>query len=150
MKIVLNIFKLSDKIIYLLLFILILLNFSPLKTQRIAAQGDYPPEWLNYFKIAEWIKQNTPPDTIVCSRKNELFYFFSDRLSVGYLFTRDEEKIINNLRDEKVDYIVVEQLGYKSTELLLVPALNKNSKFFSIVYRLQNPDTALIKFYRDR
>ncbi|MFQ5822933.1 MAG: ArnT family glycosyltransferase [bacterium] len=137
---------LSLKFSPLFLSPILLFYFFPLQQQHIKSQRTYPPNWMNYFRLANWVKQNTPSNTIVSCRKAEFFYLFSDRSVTVYAFTRDDQKLIQRLREQEVDYVVVDQLGYGSTPKYLVPAIQKNPNKFRVVIHLKNPDTYLLEF----
>ncbi len=108
----------------------------------------YPQNFQNYFDLAEWAKNNTPEQSIICCRKPELFFLFSDRKTVWYPFSLDADSVINSMRSNAVDYVVLDQLGFSSTPKYLVPAVNKNSQLFEPVMVIKNPETYLLKFKR--
>jgi len=49
----------------------------------------------------------------------------------------------------KVDFVVLEQLGYSSTGRYLYPAIMKHPDLFQPVMQLQNPDTYLLAFNKE-
>ncbi len=109
------------------------------------AKAPYPPSWQNYFRIARWIRENTPEETVTSCRKSGFFYLFSRRPTCVYLFSEDNAKLIVDMVNKGVDYIVVDQLGYATTPKYLIPAIFQNPEFFESVLRLRKPDTFLFR-----
>lgn len=140
----------EDKLTYApYIFIL----FGLMSTKAIGALEDQagqqmPPNYQNYFDIARWAKANTPKDAIFSARKADMFVYYADRTCVGDKPSLDDKEVLQFFRDNKVDYVVIEQLGFSSTAKYLVPAVQKNMDQFEIVYQLKNPDTYLLKFKR--
>ncbi len=50
------------------------------------------------------------------------------------------------MTDKDVDYVILEKLGYSSTNRCLFPAIKRYPEKFKIVKHLKDPDTYLIKF----
>ena len=110
----------------------------------------YPPNYQHFFKIAEEVHKQLPPETVVCSRKPELFYMFSRTPSVMYAWSNDDKTLIEDLIRSHTDYVVLEQLGFSSTYRYLYPAIQKHPELFPVVMHLKNPDTYLLKFEREK
>ncbi|MFQ5750795.1 MAG: hypothetical protein ACE5HI_02260, partial [bacterium] len=130
--------------LYLLVFIFIF--FPKIKELKAQANSSYPSNWKNYFATARWVKSNTAHDVVVCCRKPVMFYLFADRYTTGYKNTLDDQELIEGLKQNDVDYVVLEQLGFGSTYRYLYPAIKKNPGLFPVVFHLKNPDTYLLKF----
>lgn len=105
-----------------------------------------PQAYENYFEIARKVKDFKKNDIVVACRKPELFYFYSGVYVTNYLYSTDHKKVIKNLIESKVNFIVFEQLGYSSTGRYLLPAFNSNQELFSLKMHLENPDTFLYEF----
>ncbi|MBO8130936.1 MAG: glycosyltransferase family 39 protein [Candidatus Marinimicrobia bacterium] len=139
----------SNKQFYYLPFLfLILVPFmiNSLKEIRLQAKSSYPPSYRNYFLAAQYLEKNSPKGAIICARKPWILYFYCKRYIYNYLFTSDDKKLIKDLVDKDVDYVVLDQLGYSSTYIYLLPAIKKNPTLFKPVLRLQNPDTYVLLF----
>lgn len=134
------------------LFVLLFIFFSIPKLQELRAINKlpYPPNYLNFFKIAEEVHKQLPANTVVCSRKPELFYMYSKSAVTMYAWTPNETDLIKGLIDSNTDYVVLEQLGFSSTGRYLYPAIQKHPELFPIVMHLKNPDTFLLKFDREK
>ncbi|MDH6306799.1 hypothetical protein M2459_003445 [Parabacteroides sp. PF5-5] len=132
--------------------LLVLVFFSYPKLEQLHAMNNmpFPPSYKNYFTIAEEVHKQLPSNTVVSSRKPMLFYMFSKTSVTNYLWTEDQEALIKGLVDSKVDYVVLEQLGYSSTPRYLYPAIQNNPELFPVVMHLPNPDTYLLKFEREK
>jgi len=115
-----------------------------------ASRADYPPNYRNFFRLAESVRRNPGArDVVVCSRKPQLFYLFSGCCGCNYRYTQDPDELICGLLDAKADYVVVEQLGYASTVRYLLPAIDAHPEWFRIVEHLPCPDTFLLWFDRE-
>ncbi|MDR1402230.1 MAG: phospholipid carrier-dependent glycosyltransferase [Tannerellaceae bacterium] len=132
--------------------LLVAVFFSYPKLERLHAQNNtpYPPNYQNYFTIAEEAHKQLPANTVICSRKPMLFYMFGQTAVSSYAWTEDDKALIKGLIDSKTDYVVLEQLGYSSTARYLYPAIQNNLELFPVVMHLPNPDTYLLKFEREK
>ena len=121
---------------------------KPISKLEDQANEAMPTNYVNYFEIAKWVKKNTPKETIVSARKPDMFVYYADRLCIGDKPSLDDKEVLDFFRKNKVDYVVIEQLGFSSTGKYLVPAIQKNQDKFDVVLQLPNPDTYLLKFKR--
>lgn len=129
------------------LFILLgIIYAKPIEAEQIQAEQPMPANYANYFEIAKWVKKNTPKDVTISARKPDMFIYYADRLCIGEMPSPDDKEVMKFFRDNKVDYVVIEQLGFGSTGRFLVPAVQKNMDKFEVVLQLPNPDTYLLKF----
>jgi 4-amino-4-deoxy-L-arabinose transferase-like glycosyltransferase len=118
-------------------------SVSKLKEQ---GKGEYADSYKNYFAFAEWINKNADDASITAVRKEGLFYLFSKKNVTNYQKTLDREAQIAYLKHKKVDYVIVEQLGYSSTSKYLLPVIDRYPNKFKIIKQLQNPNTYLMQF----
>ena len=135
---------------WILVLLFLFCSFPKLESLRAIKTMPYPANYQNFFKIAEEVHKQVPPTTVVCSRKPELFYMFSKTAVTMYAWTDNEKELIKGLIDSKVEYVVLEQLGFSSTARYLYPAIQKNPDLFPIVMHLKNPDTYLLKFDKEK
>ena len=147
-------FKMSlDKVllgrwVYVLLLLAIPV-MKPLSAQSDAARRPFPPAYRNYFELAKAMERQLPAGTVVACRKPELYsYFAPSHFPERYLFSQNPDDVVKDLCKKKVDYVILEQLGFSSTPLYLYPAIQKNPELFPVVSRLPAPDTYLLKFDR--
>lgn len=140
----------QDKLTYApYAFLLLGLVYSkPISALEEQANQPMSPNYSNYFDIAKWAKENTPKDAIFSARKADMFIYYADRTCVGDKPSLDDKEVLQFFRDNNVDYVIIEQLGFSSTAKYLVPAVQKNPDKFDVVYQLKNPDTYLLKFKR--
>ena len=54
--------------------------------------------------------------------------------------------MIQNMLDKKVDFVLVEQLGFGSTYRYLIPCVQRHKEIFKVALHLPNPDTFLLHF----
>ena len=75
----------------------------------------YPPEWRGYFAMANWVRDNTPPDCIISCRKQALFWLRARRKTIGYPFTKDKSKVLRYILTNRVDYVVLDTFKWTDT-----------------------------------
>lgn len=126
--------------------VLLLCAVPRLQRENKMNSTPFPPNYANFFAIAEAINRELPRETVVCSRKPELYYMYGKTAVTQYKWTDDAAELIRHLVQSKTDYVILEQLGYSSTARYLYPAIQANPDLFPIVMHLKNPDTYLLKF----
>ncbi|HOG04638.1 MAG TPA: hypothetical protein PK978_00165 [Paludibacter sp.] len=131
--------------------VLIFLMHAPVEAQAEAAKRPHPPPYQNYFTIAREMQKQFPKNVICCCRKPELFSYYAPNIyAVNYKYAIESNELLQDLIQKKVDYVVLEQLGYGSTVRYLYPAITANPELFQIIWHLPNPDTYLLKFEREK
>jgi len=142
--------KLKLDALWLLVLLLMLLPMKePVVELHKQAKLPYPPAYTNYFHMAKQMNEKAKPGTMVCCRKPELFGYYAPNLfTVGYKFDKDQKAVIRDLVSKKVDFVILEQLGYSSTGLYLLPALQGHFDLFEVAWHLPDPDTYMIRFKR--
>lgn len=124
---------------------------GPLKERAEQAKQPYPSAYQNYFALATMVQEQLPAGTVVCCRKPELFrYYAPSMITVNYIYTLDADELIADLVARKVDFVILEQLGYASTARYLWPAIESNSELFGIARAYENPPTYLLSFEREK
>ncbi|WP_375241902.1 phospholipid carrier-dependent glycosyltransferase [Lacinutrix sp.] len=118
-------------------------SITKLKEQ---AQGVYTNNYQNYFALADWVKKNTEDNAVTSVRKEGLFYLFSKKPVTNYKKTLNREEQIEYLKSKNVNYVVIEQLGFSSTNNYLLPTINRYPNKFKIIKELKNPNTYLMQF----
>ena len=117
---------------------------------RISKQK-YPVPYVQFFSMAKQIKKSVPAGTIVCSRKPQMFWMYSKLPGVQYKYTKDAAELITDLVQKRVDYVVLDALGYSSTYLYLLPAVQQYPYLFPrVVMYYENTHTYLVWFDRER
>ena len=134
-----------------LLFLIMALP-SISSVQRFAEQNKQPyhPAYSNYFAIAKLMNSKAPKGVVVSCRKPELFSYYAPNVkTTRYLYSLDSDELIQDLVNRKVDYVILEQLGYSSTHRYLLPAIQSHMDLFSVIWAPENPETYLFKFNRE-
>jgi hypothetical protein len=138
-------FKFKINILVLLLFGL---SFTaPIKRIHLKAKNDYPIAWKNYFNVAGWFKKEGINDAVIICRKPMLFHLKSGTYTSTFKYSNDDQDLLNDLEKREAQYVVLDNLGYRQTYEYLLPAINNNKERFQVVFKLDNPDTYLLKFY---
>ena len=133
---------------FALLLILFTCKPGMLEEHKIAQQR-FPKQYKQFFAIGEQVKKKTSEGTVVCSRKPQMFYLYSDRPGVVYKFTQDKQELIADLVKKQVDYVILDALGYSSTGYYLFPAVQQYPQLFSPVMHYEDTHTYLLRFRRD-
>lgn len=119
-----------------------------LQEEHKLSQQRYPRQYKQFFAIGEQVKKKTPEGTIVCSRKPQMFYLYSDRPGVVYKFTQDPQELLDDLVKKNVDYVILDALGYSSTPYYLFPAIQRFPQYFVPVIHYEDTHTYLLRFKR--
>ena len=130
-------------------FLLLLINIKNINTFG-KVMKDYPPDWGNYFKAAEWSRDNTPEESIFSDRKPGLFKTVSLRECTGFAYSDDRKEVINSLYDYKVDYVVLPSTPWGQIFRHLYPAVKEYKDRFKAVFFIDNPPTYILKFDRSK
>ena len=135
----------TNKKLQWLLILLIIPFLYKLKPLHDRAVVRFQPNWENYFLLAQWVNKNIDHGAIIACRKPTIFYLYSNTYTVNYKYSENPEELINDLITKKVDYVVMEQLGFSSTYRYLIPAVRNNMDRFEVIKRIGNPDTFLLR-----
>lgn len=98
----------------------------------------YPDKFEEYIRTAEWVERNTPRDTstVVCCRKQSLFYLFSGRYVTGFLKDTDPAALIADLKEKRVSHVVVDQMGFADVGRYLVPVVQRDPLKFPVLHTI--------------
>lgn len=134
------------------LFLLVALPMiAPVKEQAAIAAQPFPPAYTNYFRLAQTMQEQLPAGSVVSCRKPELFdYYAPSHYASRYPFTNDSKKMLSGLLEGAVDFVILEQLGYSSTVLYLLPVVQAHPDVFRVVAHMPNPDTYLLYFDKEK
>ena len=128
-----------------LLSILALFNMNNiLRYQQF--MENYPPEWGNYFKAAEWVRDNTPENIKIADRKPGLFGTTAEREATSFLRSADPVQLINRLAEDSIDYVILSSIPYGDYARFLLPACQTYQDKFIPVYSTEEPPTYVLKF----
>jgi hypothetical protein len=96
-----------------------------------------------YLVVLEILKRTTSKEVIISTRKPRIASLFSERKAVGYPYTRDTEKLLENLKKNRVDYVILDQFS-RETFFYLLPAIQKHKEKFRVIANING--TYLLKF----
>lgn len=126
----------------------ILLASGRLKAVAEDARRPLPPQQAGFIDAAKTVRKQLPAETVVCSRKPSVFYVYAQCHVCNFRYTEDDVRLIRGLIDSKVDYVVLDQLGYSATGRYLYPAIMKHRDLFEIAGVFRVPQTYLLRFDR--
>lgn len=128
-----------------IIFLIVLASNSVATHELHQRNGQFPPNWKNYFEAGEWIKNNTDPNVRISCRKAFLIHAITNRKTGGYLF-ESPDAIIADFEKRNIDIVILDQLGFSSTPQYLFPAINTNLNRFDVIHIVRNPDTYILRF----
>lgn len=135
----------------LILCLLFIPSKEGLQSEIAQSKQKYPVQYVQFFSMAKQMKKIAPKGSIVCSRKPQMFWLDSQLPGVNYKYTKDAKELILDLVEKKVDYVVLDNLGYSSTYLYLYPAIQQYPQFFpQAVLYYDNTHQYMIVFDRER
>lgn len=102
----------------------------------------YPAPWRNFFQAGDWIRENTPEESVITVRKLRLFYFHTKRRVEAYPFTTDTDSVLNRIT--ATDYVVVDAVS-GTTYRYLIPAIQKAPERFRLLYSMDRPFTGVLE-----
>lgn len=112
------------------------------------ARGDpYSPRESNYIHANEWIKKNTPAESIIMCRKPLFTYFYTKRKSTYYPQTTDVRKVIRSMEENGIDYVIIDTLT-GGAERYLKPAIAEYPEKFTLLYSASRPETKIYEVLR--
>lgn len=139
-----------DTTVALALLLLLFTARPGMQEEHKQSNQRYPKPYTQFFKIGEQVKKKTPEGTVICSRKPQMFYIYSNRPGVGYKFTQDAKELLIDLANKQVDYVILDALGYSSTAYYLFPAIQKFPQYFTPVIHYEDTHTYLLRFHREQ
>ncbi|MCT4582361.1 MAG: glycosyltransferase family 39 protein [Flavobacteriales bacterium] len=131
--------------VYLLLLFFIpgKIGFHELKKN---VDANHIPKYHNYFQAAKWVKLNTPDTSVTACRKPNLFHLYSGKTVTNYRKSSDKEEVLDGLIKLKVDYVILESLGFSSTSKYLMPTIQKYPGKFKMEYKTGKPESYVFQF----
>lgn len=137
------------------LCLLFLTSISGFKEEHAISTQRTHPVYEQFFAMGKAMdkavrRHQIPADAVVCSRKPNMFYMYSHLRGITYKFTKDDRELISHLVENNVDYVVVDNLGFSSTQLYLYPAIEMHQDLFpKIVIKQERVGNFLLWFDRE-
>ncbi len=103
----------------------------------------------DYTEMAGWVKENVEKGAVISTRKPNLFHLYSERYVTSYTYTPDSEKLLANLKKNRVSHVVVDQLGFSSSTRYLIPAIQKYPAKFVQITAIGESPTYLFRYLPD-
>lgn len=75
--------------------------------------------YYHFFAMAEWVKKNLPPETVVVCRKPTLFAWLSQGRSIQYPAELNAEKFLAALQSRGGEYVLIEEISPELRTVLL-------------------------------
>ena len=103
------------------------------------ANSDFSSKYKLYFSLAEWSSKNTSESAVIACRKPGLFYFFSNRKTIRFIDEEDEIIAYEYLKNNNINYVILDGLGYSATSKYLLPVVQKYSYNFTEIKTIGIP-----------
>jgi len=123
----------------------------PGNVQRISATGTcrgeyqrgddlacYNPMWRSFVESARWVRDETPADAVVVSRKPRLFYYFARRRTAPFPLFGDDGAKLAAFESAGASYVVVSGSA-PGSDVFLVPLILGNPDRFNPLYETGVP-----------
>ena len=107
------------------------------------------PAAQEFLEMASFIKEKTPPKSIVMSRKPPHLYIFSDRQGVWFPYTADKERVLGAIYQGKPDYLLADGFS-RETDLYLWPVIRENPDLFVPVYQGRYGAVFKVEYSREK
>ncbi|MDE2999096.1 MAG: glycosyltransferase family 39 protein [Gemmatimonadota bacterium] len=121
-------------------------DFGTVRARRMTP--GYGKYWKTYYEASVWMRDNTPAQSRVTTRKPGLVWFWSGRETNGYPRIEDPEEALRVLK--KYDYILLDNIPFFKEKLLyIIPAIKAYPKRFTVVHTTKDPKTYVIKINRN-
>ena len=137
---------------WFLLFLLVPLFVAGSNNPKHNLQGlhtiavdNYPSFFTNFLAIGENLKDKR---AVVATRKPELFYVNSGIKAVRLREHNTSVEILNDMVDRGVDYLLLENMGFRYTYEKLYPLTEEYKNLFTLEMYTREPVNALFKFHR--
>lgn len=111
-------------------------------------EAKYPPAMLTYLAIGKEAAK-LPDARLVASRKPELLYVHTGVRGKRIKEDNTNVDILNNLLDENIDYLVLDNMGFKYTYEVLYPFIKHHQDMFQMVKYTRQPTTVLFRFNKE-
>lgn len=108
-------------------------------------EAGYPPTLRTFLAIGNEVAK-LPDAKIVASRKPELLFVHAGVRGKRLKEATTNVDILNNMLDEDIDYLVLENMGFKYTYDVLYPFLQHHQDLFRIVKYTSDPMAILFRF----
>jgi hypothetical protein len=99
--------------------------------------------WQDFFDVASWARDSLPPEAVVISRKDRLFYLLSGRAGKVYPMTNEPAAFLDSARHYGARFIV-----YDPSEALasyyVSPVLQARPNAFCMIHTSPMSEQALL------
>ena len=100
--------------------------------------------WVRFIEACEWIRQNTPPDAGLISRKPRISFILSERPGKVYEFTQNTAVIMAEIDSIGANYVIIDRIS-GTTQAYLIPTIQAYPHRFETVYQTSEPKTFVLK-----
>ena len=140
------IFRYKKNIIVTFFIVLSILSNGIGNIKIYNQRKEYPPEyWKASSEALDWVNENTPEESLIVCRKPYLFHWFTGRKTIGYEFTKNINKILNDFEEKKADFVLLD-LNDGMNNVYLKPVIDKYQNRFEPVYKSKKGEREAILY----
>ena len=121
-------------------------DFGIIRERRMSP--GYQLAWKTYYEASVWMRENTPAQSRVTTRKPGLVWFWSRRETNGYPRVEDPEEALLAL--SKFDYLLLDNIPVFTEKLkYIVPAIRDYPNRFKVIHTTKTPKTYVIEIIKN-
>lgn len=121
-------------------------DFGTIRDRRMSP--GYHQAWKTYYEASVWMRENTPAQSRVTTRKPGLVWFWSRREANGYPRVEEPEGALLAL--SKFDYLLLDNIPIFTEKLkYIVPAIRAYPNRFKVIHTTKTPKTYVIEIIKD-
>jgi hypothetical protein len=121
-------------------------DFGPRKAANLYDRVDMGSG--SYFRAAEWLRDNTPPDAVIMGMKPWLAYLITGRHTTVFQFGYNQQDTIDILHRHRVDYVIEDRGWFWQSRQFLTPLIEAYPGAFTEVHREEGPETRVYRVDR--
>jgi hypothetical protein len=123
-------------------------NFGPRKAANLYDRVDMGAG--SYFRAAEWLRDNTPPEAVIMGMKPWLAYLITGRHTTVFQFGYDLRDTVDILHRHRVDYVIEDRGWFWQSRRFLTPVIEAHAGAFTQVHREEDPETRVYRVDRSK
>lgn len=124
-----------------------LIFIGDLKALHEKSKAKIVQKYQNYFDAGEYVRNNTPENAVVATRKLAMFYLYARRSTTMFAKSLDYNEVLKGLDDKGVTHVVIDQLGYADVGRYLLPVVQANPEKFVVKNITPAPETYTLEYH---
>ncbi|MBU1622594.1 MAG: hypothetical protein KJ597_03390, partial [Nanoarchaeota archaeon] len=128
---------LSKKMFLSIIMLITILSALGCVTEIVRQQREpyYQNEWYDFYQMSVWIEDNIQ-EGVFTSKKCATFYVWTNKKCSYHPLTADQSIMLNFLKIDRIDYIIVDNFSYNTAQRYLQPMIEKNKEHFQLIHQI--------------